>query len=60
MVAKGDGLRPLEVGISGHDGSFVDFRLLGDGLHQLGHQLGDLVDLGAQIHADVQRHLIVS
>ena len=59
MVAKGDGLRPLQMGISGHDGLAVFHGLVG----QHGAQLFQLADKPGgflfQRHADIQGYLIV-
>ena len=60
MVAEGDGLRPLQVGVAGQDGGFVLLRLVGDGSQQLQHQRAERCDLLPQIQPQIQRHLIVS
>ena len=60
MVAEGDGLRPLQVGVAGQDGGFVLLRLVGDGSQQLQHQRAERCDLLSEIQPQIQRHLIVS
>ena len=60
MVAEGDRLRPLQVGVTGHDGGLVLLRLIGDGLQQLQYQRTDGGDLLSEIQPQIQRHLIVS
>ncbi len=60
MLGKGDGLRPLEMGVAGHDGVLVLLRLSAEDrlqLQQLPHDDGDLLP---DIHAEVQRHLVVA
>ena len=60
VVAEGDGLCPLQMGVAGHDGGLVLLRLPGDGLQQSQHQCADGGDLLPQIQPQIQRHLIVS
>ena len=60
MMTEGDGLRPLQVGIAGHDSIRVGFRLIRHGRSQLLDQIGYFFDFVPQIQTDVQRHLIIS
>ena len=60
VMAEGDGLRPLEVGVAGQDGGGVRLRLAAQDAHQL-EKLRPQGGGGApQIEADVQRHLVVA
>ena len=59
VLGKGDGLGPLQVGVAGHDGGLVLFRLPAEHrlqLQQLGHDHRDLLP---DVHPEVQGHLVV-
>ena len=60
VVAEGDGLGALEVGIAGHDGGGVCLGLLGQSLDEVADEGNDLVDLVAEVHTDIQGHLVVT
>ena len=60
VVAEGDGLGALEVGVAGHDGGGVGLGLLGQGLNEVADQGDDLGDLVAEVHTDIQGHLVVA
>ena len=60
MVAEGDALGPLHVGIARHDGVLVLLRLVGEDGQQRQHQTADGGDLLPQVQPQIQRHLIVS
>ena len=60
MVAEGDGLGALEVGIAGHDGGGVCLGLLGQSLDEVADEGNDLGDLVAEVHTDIQSHLVVT
>ena len=59
VVGKQDGLRPLQMGVAGHDDALIIFRLRDDRPKHILYQRGDLIDLVFEIHSQVQRHLIV-
>ncbi len=60
MLGKGDGLGPLEVGVSGHDSVGVGPGLLKNGLLEVQDLARDLTDLPAQVQPQVHGHLIVA
>ena len=60
MVAKGDGLRPLQMGVTGHHRMDMLLRLIAQGAQQHFDLGGDGVNFIPKIKADIQRHLIVS
>ena len=53
MMAKGDGLSPLQVRISGHNRSFMLQRLVLNRYHQLTQQFLDFTGFLPQIEADI-------
>ena len=60
MLGKGDGLRPLEMGVAGHHGGLVLLRLTAEDrlqLQQLPHDDGDLLP---DVHPEVQGHLVIA
>ena len=59
MVGEENGLRPLQVGIAGHDGGLILLRLVQNGIDKGFDQLGDFVHLAAQVHPQIQGHLVV-
>ena len=60
MVAEGDRLRPLQVGIAGHDGIRMRFRLAAQGSDQGMDAVPQRLALPAQVQPEIQRHLIVA
>ena len=50
MVGEENGLRPLQVGIAGHDGGLILLHLVQNGIDKGFDQLGDFVHLAAQVH----------
>ena len=60
MLCKGDGLGSLEVGIAGHDRRLILLCLTAEHLLQLQDLRRDDADLGADVHTEVQRHLVVA
>ena len=60
MLGEGDGLGPLQVGVAGHDGGLVLLRLTAENRFQLQKLAHDGGDLLPDVHAEVQRHLVVS
>ena len=59
-MAQGDGLRPLQVGVSGHDGVCVCQRLFADHAYQPFEKLCRFVRARAEIQSQVHRHLVVA
>ena len=59
VVAEGDGLGTLEVGIAGHDSVCIPLRLLHQHRFQLEQHVDDLGNFGADVHPEVHRHLVV-
>ena len=59
VVGKQDGLRPLQVGVAGHDDALVILRLGDDRRKHILYQCGNLINLVFQVHSQIQRHLIV-
>ena len=59
MVAEGDRLGPLEVGVARQNHGLVPLGQLAEDGQQLPQQFGELVRLPAQIHPQIQRHLVV-
>ena len=60
VVSEGDGLRPLEVGVSGENDRLVRFGELGDRFEQRDRQRLDAADLAAEIQPEVKRRLVVA
>ena len=60
VVAEGDGLGALQVGVARHDGIGIGFRLVGDHLPKLADKLRYLVDFIPEIHTEIQRHLVIA
>ena len=60
LVAEGNGLGPLQVGIARHDGGLVFLRLVAEDRGEAFGQRRDGVDLIPQVHAEIQRHLVVA
>ena len=60
IMAEGDRLGPLEVGIAGHDARLVLLGPVGERRGQVPHQAGYGIALLLQVHAHVQRDLIVA
>ena len=60
VVAEGDGLGALQVGVARHDGIGIGFRLVGDHLSKLADKLRYLVDFIPEIHTEIQRHLVIA
>ena len=60
MMSEGNGLSPLQVGVTGHNGVAVFFRFLRDHPYQVGHELFDGFNFLFEIQLDVYRYLIVA
>ena len=60
MLGKGDGLRPLQVGIARHNRLLMGRSLLQQHLDQIQHHGLDLSDLPPQIQPQIHRHLVVA
>ena len=59
VLGKGDGLGPLEVGVSRHDGALIPPRLLAEDPLQLQQLLHNDGDLPPDVHPKVQGHLVI-
>ena len=60
MVAKGDGLRALKMGVAAHDRAGVLPGLFAQDLNQLSQLGQQFLQAAAQVKADIQRHLVVA
>ena len=60
LMAEGDGLGPLQMGVARHDRGLVFLRLIAYNRGEGFGQVRQRVDFIPQIHAEIQRHLIVA
>ena len=60
VVPEGDGLRPLQVGVAGHDGLGVLRRHVAEGFGEGFDLGGDFPHLVAEVQADVEGDLVVA
>ena len=60
MLGKGDGLRPLEMGVAGHDVPCALLGLVAKHGDKFFYLALNMLAGGAQVQADVQRDLIVA
>ena len=60
VLGKGDGLRPLEVGVPRHNGVLILPRLPAQHPLQLQQLTDDHRDLPSDIHPEIQGHLVVA
>ena len=60
MVSKGDGLCSLKMGIAWQNGTLVRLCLARNGSDELTHRIHNGIAFLAQIHTQIQRHLIVA
>ena len=60
MLAKGDGLGPLHMGIARHDGIRIGLRLVAEHLDQLGDGGLQLAAIRPESEPQVQGHLVVA
>ena len=59
LMPEGDGLSPLQMGISGHDGAAVGFRLVHEGGDHGANLSPGVRDPAAEIQTSIHRHLVV-
>ena len=59
MVPEQNGLSPLQMGVAGHNDPQVLLRLIHNRLQQLLDQVADLINFRAQVHPQIQGHLVI-
>ena len=60
MMAEGDGLRPLQMGVAGHYGVAVFFSLVRDNLDKVNHKIFYVDNLFFEVELYVNGNLVVT